>query len=45
MCAMLEASYLRRLNAVIAAEGALTKYWVKGLYTYLNVIFKVFYIE
>jgi hypothetical protein len=30
-CAKLEASYPRRLKAVIAAKGASTKYWVKGL--------------
>jgi hypothetical protein len=31
-----------RLDAVIAAKGASTKYWVKGLNTYVNVIFKIY---
>jgi hypothetical protein len=31
------ASYPRRLTAVISAKGASTKYWVKGLNTYVNV--------
>ena len=30
-----------RLYAVIAAKGAFTKYWVKGLNTYVNVIFQL----
>ena len=30
-CAMLVASYPRRLEAVISAKSASTKYWVKGL--------------
>jgi hypothetical protein len=38
-CAKLELSYPRRLEAVIAAKGATTKYRVKGLNTYVNVIF------
>ena len=38
-CAKLVASYPRRLDAVIAAKGASTKYGVKGLNTYVNVIF------
>jgi hypothetical protein len=29
--------YPRRIEAVIAAKGATTKYWVKGLNTYVNV--------
>jgi hypothetical protein len=32
--------YPRRLKAVIAAKGASTMYRVKGLNTYVNVIFK-----
>ena len=36
-CAKLVTSYPRRLNAVIAAKGASTKYRVKGLNTYVNV--------
>ena len=39
-CTKLVASYPRRLKAVIAAKGASTKYWVKGLNTYVNVIFQ-----
>ena len=39
-CAKLVASYPRRLKAVIAAIGASTKYGVKGLNTYVNVIFQ-----
>jgi hypothetical protein len=35
------ASYPRRLEAVIAAKGSSTKYRVKGLNTYVNVIFKL----
>ena len=31
-------------NAVIAVKGASTKYWVKGLNTYVNVIFQFFYL-
>jgi hypothetical protein len=41
-CAKLVASYPRRLEAAIAAKGASTKYRVKGLNTYVNVIFKLF---
>jgi hypothetical protein len=37
-CAKLVASYPRRLKAVIAAKGASTKYRVKGLNIYVNVI-------
>ncbi len=37
-CAKLVASYLKRLEAVIAAKGTSTKYGVKGLNTYVNVI-------
>ena len=37
-CAKFVASYRRRFDAVIAAKGASTKYWVKGLKTYVNVI-------
>ena len=36
--AKLVASYPSRLEAVIAAKSALTKYCVKGLNTYVNVI-------
>jgi hypothetical protein len=32
-------SYPRRLEAVIATKGVSTKYWVKGLNTYVNMIF------
>ena len=42
-CSKIIASYPRRLKAVIAAKGASTKYWVKGLNTYVNVIFQMFY--
>lgn len=44
-CAKLIASYSddsRRLKTVISAKGASTKYWLKGLNTYVNVIFQVF---
>jgi hypothetical protein len=41
-CAKLVASYPRRLEAVIAAKGATTKSCVKGLNTYVNVIFQFF---
>ena len=41
--AKLVASYLRRLDAVITAKGALTKYRVKGLNTYVNVIFDLLF--
>jgi hypothetical protein len=37
-CAKLVESYQRRLEAVIAAKGASTKYQEKGLNTYVNVI-------
>jgi hypothetical protein len=37
-CATLVASYPRRLEAVISVKGASTKYWVKGLNTYVIVI-------
>ena len=43
-CAKLVASYPGTLEAVIAAKGASTKYRVKGLTTYVNVIFHFFYI-
>jgi hypothetical protein len=36
-------SHPRRLGAVIAAKGASRKYLVKGLNTYVNVIFSLFY--
>ena len=39
-CAKLVASHPRRLRAVITAKGASTKYLVKGLNTYVNVIFQ-----
>ena len=35
-CAKLLASIPRRLKAVITAKGASTKYWVKGLNTYVK---------
>ena len=41
-CAKLVTSYPRRLKAVIAAKGASTKNWVKGLNTYINVVFQFF---
>ena len=41
-CAKLVTSYWRRLEAVITAKGASTKYWVKDLNTYVNVIFQFF---
>jgi hypothetical protein len=41
-CARLVVSYPRRLKAVIAAKGDSTKHWVKGLNTYVNVIFQFF---
>jgi hypothetical protein len=41
-CAKLVASYPKRLEAVINAKGASTKYGVKGLNTYVNVIFQFF---
>ena len=41
-CAELVVLYLWRLEAVITARGASTKYWVKGLNTYVNVIFQFF---
>ena len=44
-CAKLVASYPRRLEAVIAAKGASTKYCVKGLNTYVNVIFQFFFFN
>ena len=42
-CSKLIASYPRRLEAAIAAKGASIKYWVKGLNTYINVIYRFFY--
>ena len=36
-------SYPRRLEAVNTAKGASTRYWVKGLNTYVNVMFQCFY--
>jgi hypothetical protein len=41
-CAKLTASYPRRLEAVITAKGASTKYFIKRLNTYVNVIFQLF---
>jgi hypothetical protein len=41
-CDKLVTLYPRRLEAVNAAKGASTKYWVKGLNTYVNVIFQCF---
>ena len=37
-CAKLVASYSKRLEAVIAAKGASTKYWAKAMNTYVHVI-------
>ena len=42
-CAKRVASYPRTLEAVIAAKGASTKYWVKDLNIYVNVIFPFLY--
>jgi hypothetical protein len=44
-CAKLVALYPRSLNAIIPDKVASTKYWVKGLKTYVNVIFqfRIFY--
>ena len=44
-CARLAASYPRRLKAVITAKGVSTKYWVKGLNTYVNAIFQLKFLE
>jgi hypothetical protein len=41
-CAKLVVPYPSRLKAEIAAKGASTKYWVKGLNTYVYVIFPFF---
>jgi hypothetical protein len=41
-CAKLVTSYPRRYGAVITANGPSTKYWVKDLNTYVNVIFQFF---
>ena len=38
-CAELVVSYPRRLEALIAAKGASTKYWLKSLNTYVNFLF------
>ena len=38
-CAKLVASYTRSLKVIIATKSALTKYRVKGLNSYVNVIF------
>ena len=43
-CAKLVAPYPRRLDAVIAAKSASRKYWVKGLNTYVIVIFHFFHV-
>ena len=43
--AKLVASYTRRLEVVITAKGASKKYWVKGLNTYVNVIFQLFVLN
>ena len=40
--AKLATSCPRRLQAVIASKGDSTKNWVKGLNTYINVIFQFF---
>ena len=42
-CAKLVASNPKRLEAVITAKGASTMYRVKGLKTYVNVMFPFFY--
>ena len=41
-CAKLLTPYPRRLEVVIATKGASPKCWVKGLNTYVNVIFPFF---
>lgn len=41
-CAKLEALYSKRLEAVIAVEGALTKYKVKAVSAFINVYIYVF---
>jgi hypothetical protein len=41
-CAKLVASHPRTLEVVISAKGDLTKYRVKGLNTYVNVILHFF---
>ncbi len=41
-CAKLVVSHPKRLKAVIGAKCASTKYQVKGLNTYENVIFQFF---
>jgi hypothetical protein len=41
-CAKLVASYPTRLKAVIAARGASANYCIKGLNTYITVIFQLF---
>jgi hypothetical protein len=41
-CAKLVVSYPTRLKAVISAKGASTHYCLKGLNTYVNVLFQLF---
>ena len=41
-CAKFVMSYPRRLDALMAAKGASTKYWVKDLNTDVNVIFSFY---
>ena len=43
-CAKLVSSYPRRLKVVIAAKGTSTKNWVKGLNTYVILLFYFFVI-
>lgn len=43
-CAKLEALYSKRLEAVIAVEGALTKYKVKAVSAFINVIFMFLFV-
>ena len=43
-CAKLLESYPRRLEVVVAAKGASTKYWVKGLNTDVNFVFQFLFL-
>ena len=43
--AKLGTSYPKKLEAVITAKGASTKYWVMDLNTYANVIFQFFFFN
>jgi len=42
-CAKLVASYSKRLEAVIAAKGASTKYWAKAVNIYVHVTFYYYF--